>query len=277
MRRADIEVPNRSVDMDSWDRSACYPRGTFYPLSDGPSTWDRRITRPCFRTCSTCRSRSQAPLCPCTRQLIADQLEGTFGRLRYSLGGDRPSQTTHLALSPHPDHGRGLGTQHMQSGISRLAPPEPESELHSLPPILRNTCQVPIPRCSKGPRGLSVLPRVTSIFTRSAISPSPQLRQCPSRYAIRAGRNFVSLPCFQGDRTMPSSRQWPGEWFATGYPRRPLGFMPVISRTTSRKPPIIRWSPRAISSHTAANDSKSLCLEETIGYLRKWGIIRSMR
>src|SRR5258708_39000251 len=86
MRRADIEVPNRSVDMGSWDRSACYPRGPFYPLSDGPSTWDRRITRPCFRTCSTCRSRSQAPLCPCTRQLIADQLEGTFGRLRYNLG-----------------------------------------------------------------------------------------------------------------------------------------------------------------------------------------------
>jgi hypothetical protein len=78
----------------------------------------------------------------------------------------------------------------MQSGISRLAPPEPESRLHSLPPILRNTCQVPIPSCSKGPRGLSVLPRVTSIFTRSAISPSPQLRQCPSRYAIRAGRNL---------------------------------------------------------------------------------------
>src|SRR5437660_7745671 len=72
--------------MDSWDRSACYPRGTFYPLSDGPSTWDRRITRPCFRICSTCRSRSQAPLCPCTRQPIADRLEGTFGRLRYSLG-----------------------------------------------------------------------------------------------------------------------------------------------------------------------------------------------
>src|SRR5205823_12905978 len=88
----------------------------------------------------------------------------------------------------------------MQSGISRLAPPEPESELHSLPPILRNTCQVPIPRCSKGPRGLSVLSRVTSIFTRSAISPSPWLRQRPSRYAIRAGRNFVSIPCFQGDR-----------------------------------------------------------------------------
>ena len=53
---------------------------------------------PYFRTCSTCKSRSQAPLCHCTQQLIANQLEGTFGRLRYILGGDRPSQTTRLTL-----------------------------------------------------------------------------------------------------------------------------------------------------------------------------------
>ncbi len=51
-----------------------------------------------FRTCLTCRSRSQAPLCHCTQQLIANQLEGTFERLRYILGGDRPSQTTRLTL-----------------------------------------------------------------------------------------------------------------------------------------------------------------------------------
>src|SRR5260370_15986208 len=94
----------------------------------------------------------------------------------------------------------------MQSGISRLAPPEPESELHSLPPILRNTCQVPTPRCSKGPRGLSVLPRVTSIFTRSAISPSPQLRQCPSRYAIRAGRNLPDKE-FRSNRLLRAFNQ----------------------------------------------------------------------
>ena len=30
---------------------------------------------------------------------MANQAEGTIGRLRYSLGGDRPSQTTRLALS----------------------------------------------------------------------------------------------------------------------------------------------------------------------------------
>src|SRR5438093_12241975 len=53
-----IEVPNLAVDVNSWARSACYPRSTFYPLSDGPSTRDHRITRSCFRTCSTCRSRS---------------------------------------------------------------------------------------------------------------------------------------------------------------------------------------------------------------------------
>src|SRR5699024_10118040 len=39
-------------------------------------------------------------------------------------------------------------------------------------------------------RGLFVLPRVTSIFTRSAISPGLWLRQQRSRYAIRAGRNL---------------------------------------------------------------------------------------
>ena len=47
-----------------------------------------------------------------------------------------------------------------------------------------------MPSCSKGSRGLSVLPQVIRIFTNSAISPGPWLRQRPSRYAIRAGRNL---------------------------------------------------------------------------------------
>src|SRR6185369_13018505 len=102
MRRADIEVPNLPVDVDSWGRSACYPRGSFYPLSDGPPTRYHRITKPDFRPCSTCRSRSQAPFCLCTLRAISDRAEGTFGRLRYSFGGDRPSQTAHLALSGWP-------------------------------------------------------------------------------------------------------------------------------------------------------------------------------
>ena len=42
--------------------------------------------------------------------------------------------------------------------------------------------------CSKGARGLSVLPRVGGIFTSTTISLDPLLRQLPSRYAIHAGR-----------------------------------------------------------------------------------------
>lgn len=83
-------------------RSACYPRGNFYPLIDGPSTRDHRFTRPGFRPCSACRPRSQAPFYPCALRRISVPPEGTFGRLRYLLGGDRPSQTARQALSPHP-------------------------------------------------------------------------------------------------------------------------------------------------------------------------------
>ena len=95
MRRADIEVPNPPVDLNSWGGSACYPRGSFYPVRYGASTRHRRITTPCFRTCAACLPCSQAPLCRCTPWVVAIHPEGTIGRLRYFLGGDRPSQTPH--------------------------------------------------------------------------------------------------------------------------------------------------------------------------------------
>jgi hypothetical protein len=47
-----------------------------------------------------------------------------------------------------------------------------------------------MPSYSKGARGLSVQLRVIGIFTDGSISPSPLLRQRPSRYTIRAGRNL---------------------------------------------------------------------------------------
>lgn len=50
--------------------------------------------------------------------------------------------------------------------------------------------RISLPSYSKGSRGLSVLPRVDGIFTANSISLSPWLRQCGSRYAIRAGRNL---------------------------------------------------------------------------------------
>ncbi len=47
-----------------------------------------------------------------------------------------------------------------------------------------------MPTCSKAPRGLFVLSWETRIFTGLAVSPGPLLRQRPSRYSFRAGRNL---------------------------------------------------------------------------------------
>ena len=71
-----------------------------------------------------------------------------------------------------------------------MAPRRPEPPDQRLPPILRMRYQLPIPGCSKGSRGLSVLLRVHGIFTATSISPSRSLRHCSSDYAVHARRNL---------------------------------------------------------------------------------------
>src|SRR3984893_9217067 len=176
--------------MDSWASSACYPRRTFYPLSDGPSTRDHRITMAEFPLCSSCRSRSQAGLCHCTQQLISDQPEPTIARLRYSLGGDRPSQTTRHAGSRTRLDGPRLDASDHKGGISRLPPRELAPSLQRLPPILHISSLTPLQSCNKGERGLELSVVVLRIFAENSISLSRCWRQRGSRYAIRAGRNL---------------------------------------------------------------------------------------
>ena len=60
----------------------------------------------------------------------------------------------------------------------------------SLPAILHKHAQSSVLSCSKGARGLSVLPRVYGILTANSISLSLGWRQYGHRYAIRAGRNL---------------------------------------------------------------------------------------
>ena len=163
-------------------------RSTFYPLSDGPSTQNHRITKPDFRPCSRCPSHSQAPLCLYTLRTISGRAEGTFGRLRYSLGGDRPSQTARLTMSRCFSH--RLEFQPDKGGISRVTPQRLAPPLQSLPPILHIPDQNSMPGYSKGSRGLSVQLLVSRIFTGTRISPSCLLRQRGGRYTIRAGRNL---------------------------------------------------------------------------------------
>ena len=183
-------MPNLAVDVDSWARSACYPRSTFYPLSDGHSTLCRRITRTDFRPCSRCLSRSQARLHSCALGTVADRPERTFRAPPLRFGRRPPQSNYPPGTVPPPDRGRGLGRRTGGGGIPRSAPPGLAPRLRSLPPILYAPEQRPMPSCSEGSRGLSVLPRVSRIFTTSAISPGPWLRQRPNRYAFRAGRNL---------------------------------------------------------------------------------------
>jgi hypothetical protein len=84
----------------------------------------------------------------------------------------------------------GLGSVLYQAGIPRLAPPRLASRLPRLPAILHRHSAHAMTGCSKAPRGLFVLLRVLRIFTQTSISPGPSLRQCPTRYTIRAGRNL---------------------------------------------------------------------------------------
>ena len=122
--------------------------------------------------------------------MVSIHSEGTFERLRYSFGGDRPSQTPRLALSPGRFHGRRLEIQHHKGGIPTSAPERLASLLLCLPPILYMQCRIPVPSWSKAPWGLSVLARAASIFTGTSISPGALSRQRSNHYAFRAGRNL---------------------------------------------------------------------------------------
>lgn len=122
--------------------------------------------------------------------MIANHDEVSFGLLRYFLGGYRPSKTARLALSVAQLHGLTLDSRLFKTSISTVTPSYLTIGLHSLLVILHMKSQEPIPKYSKGSRGLSVLLRVNGIFTATTISPSLLLRQCPDRYTIRAGRNL---------------------------------------------------------------------------------------
>ena len=149
-----------------------------------------RITKSYFRICSTRRCRSQARFCLCTLRMVPNHPERTFERLRYPFGGDRPSQTPRQTLSSRRFHGHELETQYCKGGIPTAAPHQLTSMLLSLPPILYRQYRIPVSSWSKAPWGLSVLARVTSIFTGTSISPDALPRQRSNHYAFRAGRNL---------------------------------------------------------------------------------------
>ena len=88
--------------------------------------------------------------------MISVHAEPTFERLRYALGGDRPSQTARLTVSPDQIHGRRLETQQSKGGIPSLSPHDLTAVFLRLPPILYINYRISVLSCSKAPWGLSV-------------------------------------------------------------------------------------------------------------------------
>ena len=145
---------------------------------------------PTFRPCSTCQSRSQAPLCLYTLRMISIHSEGNLWAPPL-LFRRRPPQSNCPpdTVSPRAKRG-GLEWSYSQGSIPPLPPRMLAHTSLRLLPILYKRYKHSISGCSKAPRGLSVLSRVTCIFTGTIISPSLSLRQCPDRCAFRAGRNL---------------------------------------------------------------------------------------
>ena len=173
--------------MSSWGGSACYPRSTFYPLSDGPSIRIRRITMPQFPACSGCLPPSQAPLCHCTllgRLPIGPRapLEAPVTLLEATTPVKLPTKQCPLV--------KELELKQPKGRISTAAPQILAYLLQCLRPILHISCPNSMLSYSKGSRGLFVPSRVIGIFTDTTISLSSRLRQRPDHYTIRAGRNL---------------------------------------------------------------------------------------
>ena len=150
-------MPNLPVDVDSWGRSACYPQGSFYPLSDGNShSHTAGSLTPTVVTARSVGLAVRLSYAFTLKSMVSIHAERTFERLRYSLGGDRPSQTARLTMSPDLIQSHRLEFQHSKSGIPTATPRKLTPSVPSLPPILYMKYRNSILSYSEAPWGLSV-------------------------------------------------------------------------------------------------------------------------
>ena len=160
-----------------------------------------------------------------------------------------------------------------------MPPPKLALRFQRLLPILYKRYQHPLSGYSKAPWGLSVLSRVTCIFTGTIISPSLSLRQCPDRYAFRAGRNLpdkefrsavtngvgglASLHvAMQIGPYLHSCERVFGVWplrILMMSSRGTWRFMVCATSSISAKPSRVRCRPADINSRHCANLTKSTC------------------
>ena len=117
---------------------------------------------------------------------------GVLSRLSQPLGAPdifsgvwRPTQTTHLPLSPS-----GLEMQ-LRKGSVSLAPPLPLArKLRRLLPTLHIRSHTPATGCSKAPQGLRLRLGGTGLCASKSISPGSARGQRGSRWTIHASRQL---------------------------------------------------------------------------------------
>ena len=177
-----FKVPNLAVLVDCWARLACYPRGSFYPISLLPPTRKVGITKTCFRTCSTCLSRSQASytLLRFNPQFLFEANWPLYSSVTFLEETAPVKLSARPCLVPCFYKGKRLDLKIWKRGVSLTT---------NLPPTLHNQTFRSGPSSSKAPRGLFVQVWEGRIFTAIAISPSLSSRQSLSRSTFRAGLN----------------------------------------------------------------------------------------
>lgn len=111
-----------------------------WPFHEGPPDHYDRLSS--LLDLSVSQSGGLMPLH--SKQTVSNRPEPTIARLRYSLGGDRPSQTTRHRGSLIQFHGSKLDIRKQQGGISPMAPHQLAPMLRSLPPMLHSSFLMPL-------------------------------------------------------------------------------------------------------------------------------------
>ena len=198
--------------MNSWARSACYPRSTFYPLSDGASTRHRQITKTRFRVCP-------AWLGPRLRQWCSSrylQISPLHREFRSRLLDSSPKV-------PGDPHRLGLWISRRAFGAA-CAPFTPNDSEQRSPPTCYRGCwhvvsrglfprsrhPAPIPWRGTSPRGKGLYNLTASIVhaasLRQAFAHCGRSLAAASRRSLGRSQSQCGRPPSQAG--YPSSPRW---------------------------------------------------------------------
>ena len=163
-------MPNHFIDKVSKKWLACYPRRTFYSLSDDLTTKNHRITITDFRPCLICQSYSQASNIILFSKVFKLELTYSTPPLlfrRWPPQSNYPLYSVFLLAY----FNKKCGISHFIIIVNFI------KNYFNLPHILYILLKFAIYNYSKGARGLSVYLQEFRIFTKISISLKLFLRQ----------------------------------------------------------------------------------------------------